>query len=58
MFGGSVNPLFAHVFKLSCDDVDYVVWFGLWYEEVDHEVTGRHRVRRVDISEVEVVNVV
>jgi hypothetical protein len=51
-----VNPLFTHVVKLGCDDVDYVVWYGLWYKEVDHEGTGRHRVRRVDTGEVEVVN--
>ena len=52
----SVNSLFTRVFKLGCDDVDDVVWCGLWYEEEDHEGTGRHRVRRVDTGEVEVVN--
>ena len=51
-----MNPLSPHVLKLSCDDVDYVVWCGLWYVEVDHEGIGRRRVRRVDTGEVEVVD--
>ena len=51
-----MNPLFTHVFKLGCDDVDDVVRCGLWYEEVNHKCTGRHRVRRVDIGGVEVVD--
>ncbi len=51
-----MNPLFAHAFRLSCDDVDYVVWCGLWYVEVNHEGTGRRRVRRVDTGELEVVD--
>ena len=49
-------PLFAHVFKLMCDDADCVVWCGLWYVEVDHEGNGRRLVRRVDTGEVEVVD--
>ena len=48
-----MNPLFTRVFKLGCD---YVVWCGLWYEEMDHEGTGRHRVCRVDTGEVQVVD--
>ena len=51
-----MNPLFTHVFKLGCDDVDDVVWYGLWYEEVNHKGTSRHRVRRVDTGELEVVD--
>jgi hypothetical protein len=51
-----VNPLFTYVFELGCDDVDDVVICGLWYDEVNHEGTGRHRVRRVDSGEVEVVD--
>ena len=51
-----MNPLFTHVFESGCDDVDDVVSYALWYEEVNHEGTGRHRVRRVDSGEVEVVD--
>ncbi len=51
-----MNSLFTRVFRLGCDDVDNVVWCGLWYEEADHKGIGRHRVRRVDTGEVEVVN--
>ena len=56
LVGGSVNPLFTRVFKLGCDDVTFVHWCGLWYEEVDHEGTGRHQVCRVVAGEVEVVD--
>ena len=51
-----MNPLFTHGLKVSCDAIDYVILCGLWYEEVDHEGTDRHRVRRVDTDEVEVVD--
>jgi len=51
-----VNPSFTHVFMLGCDDVDNVGWRGLLHEKVDHEGTGRHRVRRVDTGEVEFVD--
>ena len=51
-----MNPLFIHVFELGCDDVDDVVSFALCYKDVNHEDSGRHRVRRVDSGAEEVVD--
>ena len=51
-----MNPLVTHVFELGCDAIDDFVWCGLWYEEMNHKGAGRHRVRRVDSGELEVVD--
>jgi len=50
--------MFAYVLKLSGVDIGDVVWCGLLDVEVDHDSTGRRRVRRVETGEVEVVDTV